>query len=227
MKKRVLSIFFILIISMLGLVSCDIVKGKDYVATGNEYFEFIEREGDTYALDVKDGVTLPEKVKLPSEYNGKPVVEIVANAFKNNATIKEVIIPVGYEIIGIEAFAYCAKLSSVNVGQYGVGDAKGLTIRASAFKGCSNLTSVTLGECVENIDAYAFYETGVIEINNRGLKKVGYCAFGNCSSLKRFYVPATLVQIDEGAFNGSKGVSFEVSSSNPVYVGEDGKLVTK
>ena len=42
MKKRVLSIFFILIISMLSLVSCDLVKGKDYVATGSEYFEFIE-----------------------------------------------------------------------------------------------------------------------------------------------------------------------------------------
>ena len=227
MKKRVLSIFFILVISMLSLVSCNVVKGKEYVATGNEYFEFVEREDDTYALAVKKDVILPAKVQLPSEYNGKPVVEIAANAFKNNTVITEVIIPAGYEIIGVEAFAYCTNLSVVNIGQYGGSTARSLTIRSSAFKGCTALMNLTLGDCVEVVDSYAFYETMVTEVNSRGLTKVGYCAFGNCRSLKSFYVPATLAQIDEHAFDGSNNVSFSVSSSNTVYKQEDGKLVRK
>lgn len=212
---------------MLGLVACDSLKNKEYVATGSEYFEFIEREGDTYALAVKEGVTLPEKLRLPSEYDGKPVVEIVANAFKNNTTITEVVIPAGYEIIGIEAFAYCTKLKVVNIGQYGGNTTRALTIRTAAFKGCSTLIDLTLGECVEVVDSYAFYETMVTGVNSRGLKEIGYNSFGNCASLKSFYVPATLVQIDGDAFAGSDSVTFSVSASNPVYSQEDGALVRK
>ena len=227
MKKRVLSVFFILIISVLSLASCNVVKNKDYEATSSEYFEFVEREGGTYALSVKNGVSLPEKVKLPSEYNGKPVVEVVANAFKNNEVITEIIIPAGYEIIGTEAFAYCSKLNVVNIGQYGGSTSRKTTIRSSAFNGCSTLTTVTLGMCVEVIDSYAFYQTMITTVNSRGLTKIGYCSFGSCSSLKSFYVPASLVDIDEGAFEGSKNVSFSVSSSNAVYSVVDGKLVRK
>ena len=159
MKKISLSIFLILIISMLSLISCNVVKSKEYTATDSEHFEFISRGDNTYALDVKDGATLPAKIQLPTEYNGKPVVEIVASAFKNNTAITEVIIPVGYEIIGAEAFAYCSKLSVLNIGQFGGTSTRKTTVRASAFKGCSSLVSVTLGDCVETVDSYAFYQT--------------------------------------------------------------------
>ena len=227
MKRRFLSLFLILIISMLGLVSCNVIKDKVYDATGAEYFEFVLREDGNYALTAKSGATLPEKVKFPAEYNGKPVVEIKARAFKNNNEIKEVIIPVGYEIIGVEAFAYCTKLSSLTIGQQGGTTTRKTTIRASAFQGCSALATVTLGECVEVIDSYAFYETMITALNSRGLTKVGYRSFGNCTSLKTFYIPASLENVDESAFEGSNNVSFTVSDSNKVYGVRDGELVRK
>ncbi len=226
MKRRFLSVLLILIISMFGLISCNVVKDKVYEATGAEYFEFVEREGDTYAIKAKEGATLPQKLKLPTEYNGKPVVEVKESAFKNNTTITEVIIPAGYEIIGAEAFAYCTKLSVLTIGQQGVSTRK-TTIKASAFEGCSVLASVTLGECVEVINSYAFYETMITSLNARGLKKIGYCSFGSCASLKTFRVCASLVEIDEGAFEGSDNVVFEVSGSNKVYTQVDGKLTKK
>ena len=227
MKKRALSIFLILIISMLGLVSCNVVKDKVYEATGAEYFDFISREDNTYALTVKAGATLPAKIKLPTEYNGKPVVEVKEEAFKNNSTITEVIIPVGYEAIGAEAFAYCSKLGVLNIGQYGGTSTRKTTIKTSAFEGCSSLTTVTLGECVEVINSYAFADTLITSLNARGLKKIGYCSFGNCSALKTFYVCATLTEIDDKAFEGSANVVFTVADSNKVYTVKDGKLARK
>ena len=61
----------------------------------------------------------------------------------------------------------------------------------------------------------------------RGLKKIGYCSFGNCSALKTFYVCATLVEIDDKAFEGSANVVFTVADSNKVYTVKDGKLARK
>ncbi len=227
MKGRFLSILLILVISVLGLSACNVVKDKVYEATGSEYFEFTQRDDGNYAISAKAGATLPEKIKLPTEYDGKAVVEIKADAFKNNAAIKEVIIPVGYETVGAEAFAYCTKLGVLNIGQFGGSSSAQTTIRNSAFKGCSVLTTVTLGECVKVIDSYAFYETMVTDLNCRGLTKIGASAFGNCTSLKSFYVAATLVDIHENAFKGSDGVRFTVSDSNSKYTVEDGKLTEK
>ena len=228
MKKRALSIFIILIISMLSLVSCNVVKDKVYEATGLECYEFKVREdGQTYSLSVKAGATIPEKVKLPTEYNGKPVVEVERGAFKDNETITEVIIPVGYEVIGIEAFAYCKKLSVLNIGQYGGTSDRKTTIKNSAFVGCSVLSTVTLGECVEVINSNAFKDTMVTSVNARGLKSIGKCSFGDCASLKSFYIPATLEYIDEEAFKGSNNVVFTVAESNKVYTAKDGKLARK
>ena len=227
MKRRFLSIFLILIISMFGMTSCNVIKDKVYEATGSEYFDFIEREDGNYSLTAKAGATLPEKIKFPSEYNGKPVVEIEASAFKNNTTITEVIIPTGYESIGAEAFAYCTNLSVVNIGQYGGVSSRKTTIKTSAFEGCSVLATVTLGDCVEVVRSYAFYKTMITSLSSRGLVQIGYCSFGDCASLKSFYVPASLIDIDEGAFEGSNNVKFSVSDSNSVYKVEDGKLVRK
>lgn len=226
MKARLLSVLLILVTAIVSLSACNVVKDKTYEATGSEYFEFTQREDGNYKLSVKADAELPETVKLPVEFNGKAVVEIVANAFRGNTVIKDVIIPAGYEIIGAEAFALCTKLSSVTIGQQGTSNVK-TTIRRSAFKGCSALTTVTLGECVTVIDAYAFAETMIIGLNARGLTKVGAYAFSKCTALKNFYVPANLDEIDETAFSGSPDVVFTVSSSNDVYTVEDGELIKK
>lgn len=227
MKLKFLSILAVLIIATFSLTACNVVQSKEYQATGEEYFEFVEREDDgLYAITVKEGVTLPEKIKLPVEHDGVEVVEILARAFKNNAEIKQVIVPVGYSIIGAEAFAYCKNLSTVTVGQHGGGESRDLTVRASAFQGCTALSSLTLGATVKVIDAYAFYETAVSALNFAKVTAIGANAFGSCAHLKSFYVPASLISIDDNAFKGST-VQFTVAESNPVYDSENGNLIKK
>ena len=227
MKGRFLSILLILVISVFGLTACNVIKDKTYEATVSECFEFTQREDGNYAISAKAGAEIPAKIKLPTEYNGSAVVEVKAEGFKNITTLTEVIIPVGYEIIGSEAFAFCTKLGTLNIGQFGGTSSVKTTIRNSAFKGCSLLTTVTLGDKVSVIDSYAFYETMITGLNCRGLTKIGACSFGNCSSLKSFYVPASLVDIHEDAFKGSEKVVFTVSDSNKKYGVADGKIVTK
>ncbi len=227
MKIKFLSVLAILIISMLGCTACNVVKDKTYDATSNDYFEFVERDDGTFAISVKDGAELPEKIKLPAEYQGVAVVEISARAFKNQTVLTSVTIPVGYSIIGVEAFAFCENLEILNVGQQGGGVARDITVRASAFQGCSKLINVTLGMNVTEIDSYAFYETGVTSINARGLKRVGEKAFGNCSILKSFYVCATLTDIHDNAFKGSDNVTFSVAESNSVYTVVEGELIKR
>ena len=195
MKLRFLSILAVLIIAMFSLTACNVIQSKDYQASSEEYFEFIEREDGLYSISAKAGATLPERIKLPVEHNGVEVVEIVAKAFKNNAEIKQVIIPVGYSVIGAEAFAFCKNLTSVTVGQHGGGESRDLTVRSSAFQGCNALSSLTLGAIVKVIDAYAFYETAVSSLNFAKVTTIGANAFGSCSYLKSFYVPASLVNI--------------------------------
>lgn len=226
MKLRFLSILAVLIIATFSLTACNVIQSKEYEASGAEYFEFVEREDGLYSITAKEGATLPEKIKLPVEYDGVEVVEILARAFKNNAEIKQVIIPVGYEIIGAEAFAHCVNLTTVTVGQHGGGESRDLTVRASAFQGCTALSSLTLGATVKVIDAYAFYETSVSSLNFAKVTAIGANAFGNCSHLKSFYVPASLVEIDDNAFKGSS-VKFTVAESNPVYDSENGELIKK
>lgn len=224
--KKVLSVIAILIISTLCFAGCNFVKDKEASsATSNEYFDFAEVEGG-YSISVKEGVTLPETVQLPSTYNEKDVVAVAKNAFKNNTTVTKVVIPEGYKTIGSEAFAFCTALKTLEIGSISGTTAKGTVIGMSAFKGCTSLYDVKLGKDVKEIGAYAFYETKITSVVTlKNVEKIGACAFAKCSSLSRFYVPASLVDIAEDAFEGSTNVKFEIAESNTAYDVVNNELV--
>ncbi len=72
----------------------------------------------------------------------------------------------------------------------------------SAFRGCSELTSVSIPESVKNIGEYAFaYCTGLTEIViPGGVTSIGSAAFSNCSGLTSMTIPASVSDIGYGAF---------------------------
>jgi len=226
MKIRIFSVRALLAVAMCSFSACDIgLKDKTYNATDSSYFEFTEIEGG-YSLSVKLGVELPKTVKLPTAYEDKEVIAIANSAFKNNTAIEKVIIPQGYKSIGIEAFAYCTSLATVEIGSIGT-DTKGLVIGTSAFNGCTALKNLKLGDNVKVVEAYAFYETKITSVTMNKVESVGAKAFAKCTSLTRFYIPASLVSIDESAFEGSDSVKYEAATSNTVYKIEDNKIVKK
>ena len=76
------------------------------------------------------------------------------------------------------------------------------TIGKWAFEGCLNMTTLELGDGVEEIKEWAFQDcTNLIEISfPTTLFRIGEEAFRGCTSLKQISFPRHLEYIGEGAF---------------------------
>ena len=91
------------------------VKGDvTYTADFQEQslFEYSETR-DGYAIDEYYGDSA--RVVIPSQYNGKDVVEIGSYAFYNNNKLLEVTLPETIKAIGDGAFSYCSRLYKINI----------------------------------------------------------------------------------------------------------------
>ena len=78
-------------------------------------------------------------VVVKSEYKGKPVKEIRAEAFDYYENMRSITIPHSVKSIGEHAFAYCKNLESISFGN-GVE-----VIETEAFLGCRKLTALSFG----------------------------------------------------------------------------------
>lgn len=97
----------------------------------------------------KATVRIPETVKV-SGVTCK-VTEISANAFKNDAVLKTVVIGKNVKTIGVNAFYGCKNLTKVS------GGAALVTICDRAFSNCAVLSGIVLPSTVTGIGKQAFY----------------------------------------------------------------------
>ncbi len=76
------------------------------------------------------------------------------------------------------------------------------SIGKDAFKGCSNLTEITIGENVTSIGDDAFYKcSSLTEVTiPNSVTTIGYAAFSGCSSLAEVTIGNSVTTIYEGAF---------------------------
>ena len=94
---------------------------KDYKNIGYIQFRYLTDEnGDSqgtpaYITSIKSDSNYPDVFEVPSKLLGHPVTGIDAQAFKNLARLKKVILPKTVEEIGDEAFAGCPLLTDVVV----------------------------------------------------------------------------------------------------------------
>ena len=108
------------------------------------------------------------------------------------------------------------------------------TIGTYIFHSCSSLTTITLSSNVTSLGNYAFYDCDSlrsVDLSNcTKLTTIEAYAFESCSSLTSITIPSsvTTIGINSFRFSGLTGVyisdieawcniSFEVSSSNPLY----------
>ena len=79
------------------------------------------------------------------------------------------------------------------------------SIGESAFRGCSSLTSLEIGNSVTSIGFFAF--TGCSGLTSitipNGVTSIGASAFSNCSSLTSVEIPNSVSSIGSGAFSGT------------------------
>lgn len=82
------------------------VRVEDSDTSKEEDFGFssVYEDGEFKSYEVSSYKGTASNVIIPSTYNGKPVTGIGWNAFKNNTSIKKVIIPNGVTEIGMYAF---------------------------------------------------------------------------------------------------------------------------
>ena len=112
--------------------------------------------------------------------------------------------------ISNDAFRGCSGLTSVEIGN------SVTSIGDSAFKGCSGLTSVEIGNSVTSIGYSAFSHcSGLtsVEIGN-SVTSIGDDAFSSCSSLTSVEIGHSVTNIGEDAFWGCSGLtSVEIPNS--------------
>ena len=117
-----------------------------------------EQVGDEWKVTGYEGTAT--KVEIPSTHEGKPVTQIGKNAFAMSG-ITSVDIPGSIKSIDEQAFASCAKLTTV-------------TFHDSSEEGSAAPGSTVIGES-------AFFNCGITTLNlSNSVKSIGENAFANC-----------------------------------------------
>jgi len=153
------------------------------------------------------------QVRIPSHIQGFPVVEIGESAFdreppfasnvSNMTSISQVIIPDG--VTTIVRYAFSKQDISILVLPNSV-----VSIGEGAFKGCINLTTVTLSSSLTNIGGNTSLSGGEGVFSNcnnlsnviipNGVTIIGISMFSNCYNLKEIIIPESIREIRNNAF---------------------------
>ena len=82
-------------------------------------------------------------------------------------------------------------------------------IKEDAFRGCRDITSVTIPNSVTSIADYAFYDcSGLTSVTiPNSVTSIGYKAFSYCSGLTSVTIPNSVTSIADHAFNGCSGLT--------------------
>lgn len=165
-------------------------------------------------------------ISIPSTINGAPVVEIPADAFRDNTSItsidlskatnlktignlafaytniKELTIPGNVETVGQWIVEGCSSLASLTI-EEGV-----KTLSESSFYGAA-VKTIKIPSTITEIPAYCFDASDIesIELHN-GITSIGDAAFRNCSNLKALTIPGSVTRIGQWILeNGAEGSS--------------------
>ena len=139
------------------------------------------------------------KLTIPSELDGKRIVEIGASAFENCKGLQRVKIGEGITKIAEKAFSGCTHISACSL-------PKTLKhIGSQAFGHTHALTFIELPESLESIgsDCFAFSELETVMLPP-GIRVISEGTFFMCSHLKKVELPRNLNEIGSAAFRECK-----------------------
>lgn len=181
------------------LISDDASSTIDIIDDGDGFIKFHDKDKDEYFIAGYDFEQyLATSLTFPNNINGHNY-KIKSNAFINNSSLKEVIIPKGCVEISDYAF-YNAELSKITID--GVN-----TIGRYAFSQCEVLESVILNEGIQHINYRAFM--------------IGSLSFSE-GFYKTLMIPDSVIDIGKDAFYGVESlesITINNINKNLQYIG--------
>lgn len=157
---------------------------NNILVSGNSSdYEIADLGAGTIEIKKFVGFDEPDMI-IPTEINGKKVVGIGTDAFKQCKGIKRLIIPEGIEYISEGAFAECSNLEQVVLPT---------SLKQLGKKNTTNSYRSATG---------AFQRTGLKEVDlPNGITEIGESTFSSCDSLIKVLFPDNLRIINSFAFS--------------------------
>ena len=236
-----------------GDTSVNVVRQSATLSGDVEIPDTVIYEEKKYAVtsigdNAFSGCTKMTSVKIPST-----VTSIGSFAFFKCKLLSTIKIPSNVTMIGEDVFHLCTALREIKVAAknttftdilgvlYSKDETQLITYPAAkamryvipegvtailknAFKGCSDLMSVTIPKTVTRIDAFAFYGCSSLTSITipKSVTSIGGLAFGSCSSLIKFAVSA-----DNLKYSDVDGVLFNKSMTQLITYPEAKSSVYK
>lgn len=133
------------------------------------------------------------------------VTKIGRNAFRDNKTIKKVLLPEGLTEIGYSGFYQCLNLEEIFI------PSTVEVIDSYSFYKCSKLAKINLPDSLVRIGDYGFaYCSGLTEELNLpfNLDKIGGYGFYNCVNISgNLEIPESVSSLGSYCFSGCKNIS--------------------
>ena len=201
------------------------ITTENIPALPTSIFRFAYNGDGTYTVTgLKSGVTVPENLEIPSEYNNCPVTAIGNYAFSSKS-FTSVTIPEGVTTIGSWAFNYCSNLQSVSI-------PNSITNIGASFSSCPNLVYyeydnayylgnpsneyLVLKDVKNNsIESFTFNENTKIIFSNAfagcnlqsitipdTITNIGWHSFYNCGNMTSIIVPNDTIIFADNPFEG-------------------------
>ncbi len=174
------------------------------------------------------------------------ITEIGRQAFANCTSLAKAVLPSRLTVINAMTFANCTSLTSIHLADSITEICEGAftgcsslsdiilpssikSIRKDAFSYCTKLTTINLPDGVQNVDAKAFYDTGLSSVSvPPSVSHIGVLA--SCFFLREFKVDALntkFCDIDGVLFNATKKIliRYPAARTASTYVIPDGTRI--
>ena len=178
------------------------ITTENIPALPTSIFRFAYNGDGTYTVTgLKSGVTVPENLEIPSEYNNCPVTAIGDDAFSYKS-FTSVTIPEGVTTIGGSAFYGCSNLQTISV-------PNSITyVGSGAFDSCDSLQYNVFDNARylgNDSNPYVVLmnaiDTSITSCDIHDNTKVIYhSAFNDCDGLTNIDIPNNVTQIGVGSF---------------------------
>lgn len=195
---------------------CTVCGGSD---SGLSYTLCSDRR--SYLVSVGDSAD--EKIVVPAEHEGKPVVGVAAGGFSGCTALREITLPESVYMIGEKAFYHCRGLTAVAF------EGALENIDASAFAGCTGLEEIDLSGGTLSIGEKTFSGCDRLErvLWSEDLETVSAEAFSGCVKLASVCLSRSVTKIAATAFRGCSLVSVSVREENETYYSVNNCLVQR